>query len=288
MPTAVIYVFSGTNNTLATAKMIQDALGHQDVQTDIFEIKKPFANYPSPDVYDYAGFGYPVHAYNSPQVFLDFVKQLPLSPDKKAFVFKTSGEPFPLNKVSSFRLIKLLKNKGFDVLLEKHLLMPYNILFRYPDEVVKQMYLHNQTLSERLATALVSGSRDDFKFPLLYRLVSSLFRIEWAGAKLNGRLHSVNKKKCTLCMRCVKECPTSNISIKNGNIKFSGQCAMCMRCAMFCPKDAVNIGLIRFLKVNGAYQFNRILNDPTIRADYINADTKGFFRLFKKYYDISD
>jgi len=41
-------------------------------------------------------------------------------------------------------------------------------------------------------------------------------------------------------------------------------------------------------RVNGAYDFARILADPEISSDYINAQTKGYFKLFRKYYRNAD
>ena len=89
-------------------------------------------------------------------------------------------------------------------------------------------------------------------------------------------------------MKCVKCCPTGNVSIKNDKIVFHGQCAMCMRCVMLCPTDAVRIGLIHFLRLNGSYQLDMIFNNPDISGDFVNEDTKGYFRLFRKYYRKAD
>ena len=98
MQRAIIYVFSGTKNTLLTANMVGDSFERSGVGTTIYEIAKQFEHVPSPNDYDYVGFAYPVHAFNSPQFFLQFVKSLP-DANKKAFIIKTSGEPFHLNEI---------------------------------------------------------------------------------------------------------------------------------------------------------------------------------------------
>ena len=287
MPTAIIYVFSGTFNTLKAARMISQALQEGGVKTTVCEVKKPLDAIPMPDAYDYVGFGYPVHAYNAPQIFVEFIRRLPAL-NRCAFIFKTSGEPFRMNNASSCMVHKLLCKKGFDVRLETHMLMPYNIMFRYPDALAKQMYLHTQAQSQLLARRLLSGEHDDIRYHLGHWIMSFLMRIEWPGAKLNGVFYSVDKKKCTKCRRCVSMCPTNNIQLKNGKIKFSWQCAMCMRCAMFCPHDAINPGLVWFMKVYGGYEFKRLIDNPAIPADYVREDTKGYFRLFREYYRKTD
>lgn len=283
MSNAIIYVFSGTRNTLLTAKLIKSSLELRNVETTIYEVTKPFDDVPSSALFDFVGFMYPVHAFNCPEVFYRFVQQLP-GAKRKAFIIKTSGEPFKLNDASSYKLYKALKKKGFDLVQERHLLMPYNIMFRYKDSLAKQMLQTNQALSELFVKQLLSGERRRIPYSLRHRLISVIFRIIWPAAKLNGYLYSVNKKTCTNCMKCVKECPTKNISFSDGKFHFSGSCAMCMRCTMFCPTNAVNPGILKFWKVNGAYEFERLLGDPDIPSDFINEDTKGYFKLFRKYY----
>lgn len=287
MQSAIIYVFSGTKHTLLTAKMAKASFDRLGVSTTVFEVRRPFVNVPSPNDFDYAGFAYPVHAFNSPQIFLQFVKMLPDS-NIKAFIIKTSGEPFHINDASSHSLYRMLTKKGFDVTLDLHLLMPYNIVFRYKDELAKQMHIYSQKMCEMLASDFLDGKRSKFKFKPRHRIASAFFRIQWIGAKLNGRIYTTDKKKCNNCMLCVNQCPTKNISFKNGKICFDGQCAMCMRCVMFCPKDAVYPGILRLWKVNGAYEFNRLIRDDSIKSDFVNENTKGYFRFFKKYYRKAD
>lgn len=287
MQTALIYVFSGTGNTLLTANMLGSHLESKGIKAIVHSIGSDESP-PLPDDFDYIGFGYPVYAYNMPEIFSRFVRNLPDAPDKKAFIFKTSGEPFMLNRVSSYKLIKTLRRKGYDVLIEQHLLMPYNILFRYPDDLSKQMYLYSDAMCKMLSLRLTGGERDEFKFNPASVFASLLMRVQWPGARLNGRLYRVNRKKCSKCMKCVKDCPEKNISFKNGKFRFGWRCNMCMRCAMLCPADAVNIGLIPFFKINKAYDFKRILADRSIKADHVNPETKGYFRLFRKFFSRAD
>jgi flavodoxin/NAD-dependent dihydropyrimidine dehydrogenase PreA subunit len=287
MQNALIYVFSGTGNTLLTADMLGSHLESQGVKTTIYSINTG-GSPPPQDDFDCIGFGYPVYAYNMPEIFYRFVRDLPDARDKKAFVFKTSGEPFRLNKVSSYKLLKMLEKKGYDVILEQHLLMPYNILFRYPDGLSKQMYFYSDALCKMLSKRLLGGERDTFKFNSFYVFASWLLRFQWPGARLNGRLYSVNKKRCSKCMQCVKDCPEGNISFKDGRLRFGWRCNMCMRCAMFCPTDAINIGLIPFFKINKPYDFRRLLADQSISANHVNPETKGYFRLFRKFFRRAD
>ena len=283
MKTAIIYVFSGTFNTLHSARMIARALREDGMEATVCEVRRPLDALPSPEGYDCIGFGYPVHAYNAPEVFVDFIRRLP--PLKRpAFLFKTSGEPFCMNNASSCLVHRILTRKGYEVRLESHMLMPYNVMFRYPDALAKQMVLYTQAQSRLLTLRLLRGERDTIRFHAGHRLLAFLMRIQWFGARINGPLCSADKSRCTRCRRCVSMCPTGNIRLDEKRVHFGTHCAMCMRCAMYCPHDAVNFGLLRFWKVSGAYEFKRLVSDASIPADFVREDTKGYFRLFRKYY----
>ena len=113
MKKAIIYVFSGTGNTRLVANKIAEELINQGINTTVFDVRKPILDVPNPNQYDIALFGYPIHAFNTPKFFLDFIKQLPRVKEMSTYIFKTSGEPFHINNASSFSLVRKLKKHGF-------------------------------------------------------------------------------------------------------------------------------------------------------------------------------
>ena len=58
-----------------------------------------------------------------------------------------------------------------------------------------------------------------------------------------------------------------------------------IKCAMFCPTDAITYGFMNPWKVNKPFLFEKIKNDKDVPAEYINKDTKGYFKLFNKYFN---
>ncbi len=201
----------------------------------------------------------------------------------KAFIFKTSGDPFRLNDASSFALSRILK-KGFTPCVDMHMLMPYNIMFRYPDAMAKQMYLHTEKMSERLAAAVASDELNPAEYDLPHIILSYVFRIQWLGAMINGPLYSVNKDKCVKCLTCTTCCPADNIVVENGYPKIKNRCAMCMNCVMSCPAAAIVPGFLRLWKANPKWDFEKILVDPQIPSNYTDSPDAGYFKLFRKYY----
>jgi NAD-dependent dihydropyrimidine dehydrogenase PreA subunit len=284
MRNAIIYTFSGTGNTMLAAKSIKKELSMLDIIADIVEISNPYQLDKQPSDYDIVGIGYPIHAFNCPKIVIDFIKSLSISEKKYTFVFKTSGEPFKFNYASSYILKRALIKEGLDINTEMHILMPYNIVFRYKDELVKQMLKYMYAMTKVLAIKISKAEQDMRKFNIRQIILSYVFRIQWGGAILNGRIYCINKKRCTDCDLCVKNCPSKNIyRDKNNKIKFDSACTMCMRCAMDCPENAINIGILNLWKVNGKYNFNKIYNDEDISTEFVD-NAAGYFKLFSKFF----
>jgi len=284
MRKAVIYVFSGTGNTRYAADKIAEALTAYDVNTTVWETRAPFDDIPDPNDYDIVGFGYPVHAFNAPKFFLKFVKSLPKVNNKQAFIFKTSGEPFRINGASSLTLTYILKRKGFKPMLDRHLLMPYNIMFRYDDALAKQMYLHTAQISAPIAYKIAQNQKENMRYNIFAAAVMYVFRVQWFGAWLNGPLIHADKNICTGCGLCEQMCPTQNIKITDGVPVFGSKCSMCMSCVFRCPVDAIRPGFLNHWRVNGVYKYDKIVTDPLVPDKYIDENTTGYFKLFREYY----
>lgn len=280
---AIIYVFSGTGNTRLAAKKIAEALRERGVETDTANVCLPY-RVPSPESYDMVGLGYPIHAFNAPRIMRDFVKTLPETAHRKVFFFKTSGEPFRLNDSSSWLMYRILIRKGYEPCYEMHMLMPYNIMFRYPDALAKQMYLHTCGMCRLLAKDVTEGNFQKLQYRCGTNAFAAALRIQWFGARVNGHLLHADPEKCTGCGLCARRCPAGNIRIREKKARFGGGCTMCMRCAMYCPQDAVKAGFLEPWKVHGVYPFEKLARDETVRADFVNANTKGYFKLFYPYY----
>lgn len=285
MPSVVIYYFTGTGHTRIAAQAIEKELADADYLVTLVEIRSDIKTLPDPNAFDIVGFGYPIHAFNTPKFFLQQIKTLPKVNDKPAFIFKTSGEPFGFNKASSWTLSRHLKKQGYQLMMDRHLLMPYNIIFRYKDPLAKQMYIHTYDMAKVIAYDIKTKQKHKVRFNILHLPIMYLFRIQWFAAKINGPLFHVKKDICTSCGLCASVCPTENIVMKDGLPTFGGDCTMCMGCVVQCPVDAIRPGLISGLRINGEYPFKKLLGDDRVSADFVNHHTKGYFKLFKKYYD---
>ena len=280
--------FSGSGHTTLCGQYIKkhyEELGHE-VDYYIYKHDIPFTY--DPNNYDLIGFGYPIHAFNAPEAFCAFIKKLPkLKEKKKYFIFKVSGEPFCFNNASSYHIYLKLKRRKYELYAEKHFLMPYNIMFRYKDSIAKQMYLYLDALTKAYVMEMENNEPEKIWYAPWHVVWSFLLRIEWIAPRINCLFVSVNQKKCVKCNKCINECPTGSVYInRKGKIRLKARsCAMCMRCAMYCPKDAFRYGFMNLWKVNGPFQYESLKKNKEVEPEYINKDTKGYFKLFNKYFN---
>ena len=181
-----------------------------------------------------------------------------------------------------------LRRKGFTPGLDVHMLMPYNIMFRYEDALAKQMYIHTMRMSDYIAARGAGSDYTRLRYNPATIVFKNILRLQWFGAWINGPLISAKKDLCTGCGVCVNNCPSGNITIKDGRAHFGAKCTMCMSCAMRCPNDAVRSGMLNPWRVNGLFRYDRLVADDTVPKTYVNDETKGYFKLFRPYYERTD
>lgn len=277
----LICYFSGTGNTQKVVDCYANIFASQygdDVTIARMEDKFEY----NLDDFDILGFGYPVHAFNAPSIALRFAKKLPKLKNKKtAFIVNTSGEPLKLNNISSIKLTAILKRRNIIVNNEYHYCMPYNMIFRHGDEMAYRMWTTAQLLAPLDIKEIKDGTRSRLQKVFMGGFVAWVMRCEHWGGRLNGKQYKVSDH-CVSCNKCVRICPTNNITVKDGKIKFGGKCIMCMRCAHLCPTDAIKIGWFNSWKVNGAYSFKKPKAPDTKRYN------KMLTNAYKKYFEITD
>lgn len=230
--------------------------------------------------FDIIGLGYPIYSFNVPSYFIKFLKKQRFPKDIKYFIYKNSGETYNLNSASSSAIIRLLKKQNVKVTNEYHFPMPYNIIFRFPNEIVSELLNYNDKLMDILVHDINQDVKNIKRYKLFYKIFSVLLRIQCLGGPVNSFFYRVDKN-CIKCDKCLNNCPTENIYKKDGKIRFHHHCIMCMRCSFCCPTSSIKIGFLNHWKVNKPYDLYS-LKEQINGKPSINKDTKGFFKCYIK------
>ena len=254
---AIIYVFSGTGNTMRICSLYKEEFERGGVETTLYPVRSDMSDLPDPECFDYVGFAYPIHAFNAPEIMLDLAKAIKSVSRKEFFILKSSGEPLKINNISSLRLVDILTKKGYVLKSEYHYVMPYNMIFRHTDREAVKMWETAKAICPLEAREVLCGKEHHLPRVFLGRFIAWLFRIEQIAMRINGRFFKVDAEKCVLCRKCEKSCPVGNISIdEKGKFRFGKHCIMCTRCSFHCPTDAFKIGILNGWRVNGAYSLD--------------------------------
>ena len=184
-----IFYFSGTGNTKTVTYLLSEELQKKGYHVEVYAIDEILKtkNNPSLQSYDIVGFGYPVHAFNAPSIFFEYLRALPVGNQKKTFVFKTSGDPW-MNGGSTALVRKVLQRKGYEVCYERLFVMPSNVLIRYRDPLIKQLYMtaarHVKTMTHDI---LIGIKRLQNNTMISTILTAGFSTMESIGARFFGR-----------------------------------------------------------------------------------------------------
>lgn len=276
----LIYYFTGTGNTALCAEALAKSMTGQGAEVDIHPIEAfNHSEIPDPGSYDRIGIGYPVHAWNAPNIVFHFIKRLPLGDGKMTFLFNSVGDPF-LDGGATVMLRKALNRQGYRVFHESSFVMGANILVSYPDEMVKQLYFIAVKRAEKFASEILQGVERYAYSGILRRIITGFVSgLEHFGVKMIGILYGADKT-CDLCGVCVKACPTGNISVKGQRIRFGFKCELCMRCVNKCPKFAIK-PFPGFFKLKTPYRPRKVIRDASIKGNILNRN--GDKRIARMY-----
>ena len=222
--------YSGTGNTEYLVRKFIDLLDKQIIQVTVIDFTKNIETEIDFNEYSLIGFFYPIHAFNTPSEFYKVIKNLNIN-NKEYFIIKNSREYLSLNNSSSDKIIKVLKKKKCKLISEYHLLMPYNIQYRHSNQFVKQILISINDKLPVITNEIMTRKHSFIKRTILSKIISFVFRIEWPGARIIGKTFKTTSD-CTLCSKCVRECPNSNITFDKEKKKIILVINVCFICVV--------------------------------------------------------
>ena len=234
-----IYYFSGTGNSLWSARKIAETIGGECALVNIGV--EAWKDKPMVQA-DAVVLVFPSYAFGLPLAVRHFAKNAVFkTPYLAAFV--TYGST-PGGTLAALGRILKRKNIGRVFIGRIPAVENYIAIFGPPKAETERRRLAMQDLATKEAARCVMercGNRVN-TFRPLSAFIWSLFSL---GAKIFYKQFKVSDD-CDGCGICEKVCPVSAISMKSaqGNRRpvFSAKCEHCQGCLNWCPKKAIHFG----------------------------------------------
>lgn len=231
----IIFVFSGTGNSLWAAKEIAKELKDCEIATMGARGKSSL-----PGGYDSIGFVYPTYAGGMPKRVKEFVSHLDLQNNRDSYFFAvaTCGRVSKAQNVVT-QMRHLLKHKGIKLSYGERLDMFSNYVVGYEmrdtvREEADRSAADIKPMKKSIKLHMTNGGNNI----LTPRQLTSM-----------GFMHIVpNMDKnfnvsdaCTSCGICQKVCLMNNIKLEKGGMPcFGHHCEQCLACIQSCPSKAIN------------------------------------------------
>lgn len=222
-----IFYFSGTGNSLWLAKQIKEKLGGE-----IRYIPKWNGDI---TVYDKLIIVCPVYSFGLPVPVFDFMCNIRTSAPLWIVMnyggAAGSAARFAYNHAKSCglnikRVYTMKMPENFTAVFSTLLIAPYNkgLLKKAPKAIGK---------------IISSIEKEEVKpFPDEKDGKHKLYNENKSNWGKMGERFSVSDT-CTMCRKCVKNCPVDNITISDGKITFGNKCVVCQACYHRCPVQAI-------------------------------------------------
>jgi ferredoxin len=227
-----IFYFSGTGNTLWSAKKIAELLGGE---CELFNIGAEIQKEAQTIEADRVIFLLPSYAYQSPLLVLRFLQRSDIhSPYIAALVTFGSDPGGALAEVR-----RVLKRKNTEVSFFGNIpsVENYIPIFGPPSEQKKEKRLAMQRdATEKIVQAIREQKTNNTWTVRPFSIfVSSLFRF---ATPLFVKSFKVGAE-CNGCGICARICPVANITMKEYKPVFAPGCEHCQACLNWCPRRAI-------------------------------------------------
>lgn len=254
----MIFYFSGTGNTRWAAEKIAQATGERLIL--IADEINGSCSYTLSEG-ERLGFCFPIHGWQPPHIVRDFIRKATVANYHGSYTFAlcTCGDTVG-DAMGIFR--KDLEEKGWTLHSSFSLVMPESYVclpFMYTDTEEREKQKISTAANELVDICedvlnrnvgierLLKGAT-----PWIYSYVIGNY---FNKHMITDKPFTVDSNICIACGKCVKACPTGNISLKDNKPTWShdGSCTCCLACYHHCPLHAINYKKIT--KKRGQYYF---------------------------------
>jgi len=237
MKTTIFY-FSGTGNSLKTARDLAAELG----ETEIISIAKAIKD--DPDISSgRVGFVFPVYAFGTPLIVLDFIDKLKVPDKTYIFAVATCAQ---IAGNAPGQAAKKLAQKGLSLSSGFVVLMPSNYTpfgEAFPVDRQEKMFSKETERVKEIASIIKECRKEKIetcKLPL--RLAGELISLLASQVMRKEDKHFWITEKCNGCGTCEKVCPVDNIKLVDRKPVWLHKCEQCFACIQWCPQEAIQYG----------------------------------------------
>jgi ferredoxin len=232
----MILCFSGTGNSLFTAKLIAKILDDK-----IVSINELLRNNASEKITSDKPlvFVCPTYAWRIPNIVNKYIKETIFEGNNKAYFILTCGGETG-NAVYYIR--KTCLEKGLAFMGFSAVVMPENylLMFDVPEkieakEIIQKAVPHIKNIAENINEGkIILQPKIKFNDKLKSSIINKIFYKFLINAK---GFYATND--CIGCEKCISLCPLNNIKIKNRKPLWGSVCTHCMSCICGCPQSVI-------------------------------------------------
>jgi ferredoxin len=234
----IIYYFTGTGNSLWTARILAKEIGGAELVSMLEPNKKrSIAKVKS------IGLVFPVHMWGIPNLVLKFIDKMPKSSDIYYYAAAVNAGQVSRTLVqlgNIFKKQRLILSSGIDIV------MPSNYIpWGGPGPLENQKKCFDDTHQRiKQRSVKIKNLKTDKidKGPLWQRIIfTALYKITFNMIRKMDKDFWTDDK-CNFCGICVKICPAKNILLREGKPGWMNNCEQCLSCIQWCPTKSIQYG----------------------------------------------
>jgi ferredoxin/flavodoxin len=227
----IVFYFSGTGNCLKVAKDISKELENGEIvsMAKLFNFTKQ---------YDSIGFVYPVYFWGLPKKVIEFIENINLEHNKKAYFYAVTTYGGSAGNALYQLYALLLKRHGIKLNYGQKLQMfsNYVIMYDMSENINEITQKSNEKLIPIINSIKLRKNNRVNKLTKIFEFINKDFIKKVSGMDKD---YTVNDN-CTGCAICEKVCPVKNIEMVNNKPQYKHNCEQCLACIQFCPQKAIN------------------------------------------------
>ena len=248
----MIFYFSGTGNSLWTARQLSAALGEAEPVAVADELRKAgetgVCEYSLKDGEPLI-LVFPVHSWGPAVLMLRFVERLRIKDygGQPVYAVCTCGDTCGW---TDRMMREALSRRGLPLTACWSVRMPNNYIlmkgFGVDSDEVRETKLHTAPQEVRAVVDAIRGQSSCSHYTvgtrpwLKSRLINPLFRKFLAGPDSKTKFHVGDA--CIGCGLCAANCPTGTVTMRDGRPVWGRGCVQCTACINRCPVRAIDYG----------------------------------------------